>query len=327
MCRVMRLFNVFEAPPRARDPRFTSLPEDDFVESFANPACAIMASCRVHRPSVYTCNLCYNFTLLHSMSGKGLKCRVVACQRRKSPRSHRARRPTWARAEAAMFVLSLGSCASHVQPGGAADLPAFCPPEQTYPHPSLPGLNCDFCPPGHYVDPGHHCTRGTTQSVCAPCPQGKYQPCPTSNTRCHPCSDCGEFLLGDGRFGPPLEPCSPSQDNVCGCPQDGYWSLEEPGCKARTPCGPGEGVAHQATYKSDAVCIACQDGFYSSEASRLQVCQECSRCEETLQPCTRTNNTVCIQVVVKNVTSGTAWRLVLCPLPPYSSQAGWKAGR
>ncbi|CAH1257366.1 LMNTD1 [Branchiostoma lanceolatum] len=34
MCRVMRLFNVFEAPPRARDPRFTSLPEDDFVESF-----------------------------------------------------------------------------------------------------------------------------------------------------------------------------------------------------------------------------------------------------------------------------------------------------
>ncbi|CAH1241018.1 Hypp6287 [Branchiostoma lanceolatum] len=34
MCRVMRLFNVFEAPPRARDPRFTSLPEDDFMESF-----------------------------------------------------------------------------------------------------------------------------------------------------------------------------------------------------------------------------------------------------------------------------------------------------
>ncbi|CAH1256360.1 FAR1 [Branchiostoma lanceolatum] len=34
MCKVMRLFNVFEAPPRARDPRFTSLPEDDFVESF-----------------------------------------------------------------------------------------------------------------------------------------------------------------------------------------------------------------------------------------------------------------------------------------------------
>ncbi|CAH1233158.1 MALRD1 [Branchiostoma lanceolatum] len=34
MCRVMRLFNVFEAPPRARDPRFTSLPEYDFVESF-----------------------------------------------------------------------------------------------------------------------------------------------------------------------------------------------------------------------------------------------------------------------------------------------------
>ncbi|CAH1238849.1 CROT [Branchiostoma lanceolatum] len=44
MCRVMRLFNVFEAPPRARDPRFTSLPEDDFVEGKLREATAIRTS-------------------------------------------------------------------------------------------------------------------------------------------------------------------------------------------------------------------------------------------------------------------------------------------
>ncbi|CAH1244619.1 LRRTM4 [Branchiostoma lanceolatum] len=55
MCRVMRLFNVFEAPPRARDPRFTSLPEDDFVESFVNdqqlfsPRCVICDAPPGHR--------------------------------------------------------------------------------------------------------------------------------------------------------------------------------------------------------------------------------------------------------------------------------------
>ncbi|XP_035698449.1 uncharacterized protein KIAA0754-like [Branchiostoma floridae] len=245
------------------------------------------------------------------MTGKCSKCRVVACQRCKPPRSRsrRKRRPpikvrlpskTW-KVDVAILVLSIGpavvtSSAVPVETAGASNPPDFCPTEPTYPHPFISRLQCKLCAPGQYVE--HHCTSTTSsQSSCVACPPRKYQPCPSSNIRCHPCSDCGDFLVDDGRFGPPREPCSPTQDNICHCPQDKYWSLEDPGCKMTNSCGPGEGVAHQATYKSDTVCITCQDGFYSNETSHVQVCAECRRCEEegleTLQPCSTTSDAVC----------------------------------
>ncbi|XP_019624864.1 PREDICTED: nascent polypeptide-associated complex subunit alpha, muscle-specific form-like isoform X2 [Branchiostoma belcheri] len=226
------------------------------------------------------------------------RCRVIACQRCKLPRSRRTRRvkPTWAgtKKSSAMFVLSLGSCTALVQTTGADNTPDFCPTEHTYPHPSIPGLTCELCPAGHYVE--DHCTPGSTRSTCLVCPDNKYQPCPSSNLRCHSCSDCSAAWL-DGRSAPPILPCSQTQDNICQCPQDRFWSLVEPGCKVKTPCGPGQGVAHQATYKSDTVCITCQDGFFSNETSLVQVCGECRRCEEegleTREPCNTTSNAVC----------------------------------
>ncbi|XP_078697720.1 uncharacterized protein LOC144925555 isoform X2 [Branchiostoma floridae x Branchiostoma belcheri] len=228
------------------------------------------------------------------MSGPCSRCRVIACQSCKLPRSRRTRRvkPPWAGPEAAMFVLSF--CTALVQTTGADNTPDFCPTEHTYPHPSIPGLTCELCPAGHYVK--DHCTPGSTQSKCLVCPDNKYQPCPSSNLRCHSCSDCSAAWL-DGRSAPPILPCSQTQDNICQCPQDRYWSLVEPGCKVKTPCGPGQGVAHQATYKSDTVCIRCQDGFFSNETSLVQVCGECRRCEEegleTREPCSTTSNAVC----------------------------------
>eukprot|EP00058_Branchiostoma_floridae_P018393 XP_002603882.1 hypothetical protein BRAFLDRAFT_70536 [Branchiostoma floridae] len=200
----------------------------------------------------------------------------------------------------AILVLSIGpvgctSGAVPVETAGASNPPDFCPTEDTYPHPFIRGIQCKPCAPGQFVK--SHCTLSSTQSLCMDCPRGKYQPCPSSNDRCHTCSDCGDFLVGDGRSVPPREPCSTTQDNICRCPQDWYWSLEEQRCKMTKPCDPGEGVAHQATYKSDIVCIACQDGFFSNETSHVQVCAECRMCEEegleTLQPCSRTSDAVC----------------------------------
>lgn len=76
------------------------------------------------------------------------------------------------------------------------------------------GLNkcCTRCPPGHYKK--NECTH-STDTLCMPCENGKYAAKWNYSPNCRTCYPCSKILVE-------REPCSTTQNTVCGCPDGQY---------------------------------------------------------------------------------------------------------
>ncbi|XP_042321629.1 tumor necrosis factor receptor superfamily member 5 isoform X2 [Sceloporus undulatus] len=76
-------------------------------------------------------------------------------------------------------------------------------------------------------------------------------------------------------------PGSATRDVKCRCRNGTHCSSHEcHTCKKNTPCGPGQGVKHEATHERDTICKDCPDGSFSNASSTTARCQPWSSCED-----------------------------------------------
>ncbi|XP_078473941.1 tumor necrosis factor receptor superfamily member 1B-like [Lampetra planeri] len=149
------------------------------------------------------------------------------------------------------------------------------------------GLCCDRCRPGHHRVSWCDANAPT---VCAPCPQGRFNP--DFNTL-HSCNFCK--LCNTGFRQVEQEGCTPNHNSRCGCgngtyevriPKDGslFWCC--PHCPA------GHELAKQCHYRDFiSSCAPCPPGSFSDGSG--SPCRNHTRCEVVKQPPTNTSDAVC----------------------------------
>ncbi|XP_077207726.1 tumor necrosis factor receptor superfamily member 11B [Paroedura picta] len=124
-------------------------------------------------------------------------------------------------------------------------------------------LMCDQCPAGTYVK--RPCTE-TSQTVCAPCPEGHYEDDWNFDEECSYCSAvCQELQVVK-------QECTRTQKRICECVEGRYFELEY--CAKHTTCPPGFGVVEKGTPWTDTVCERCAEGYFSSEFSSTAPCKK-----------------------------------------------------
>ncbi|XP_042321628.1 tumor necrosis factor receptor superfamily member 5 isoform X1 [Sceloporus undulatus] len=133
---------------------------------------------------------------------------------------------------------------------------------------------CRKCPPGQKVRT--ECSGTSGDTVCEPCEGQHFQASWTKEKYCTPHGECSENagLVVHA-------PGSATRDVKCRCRNGTHCSSHEcHTCKKNTPCGPGQGVKHEATHERDTICKDCPDGSFSNASSTTARCQPWSSCED-----------------------------------------------
>lgn len=149
------------------------------------------------------------------------------------------------------------------------------------------GECCKECPPGEGVV--QQC--GATQTVCAQCLDSEtYSENYSYTEECRPCTQCTGMMRME-------TPCTDSNDAICVCNYNFFFSAITGQCEPCTVCPMGQGVFQHCTYDHDTVCEMCIDDTYSERDSSLDPCLPCTICDEDteiqLAECTPTSDSVC----------------------------------
>lgn len=149
------------------------------------------------------------------------------------------------------------------------------------------GECCQQCPPGEGVV--KKC--GATQTVCAQCLDSETFSENYSHTeQCRPCTLCTGLMRME-------TPCTDSNDAVCICNYNYFFSLISGKCEPCTVCPAGQGVLSHCEHNHDTVCEECLDDTFSEQDSYLDPCLPCTICDEEtetqLAECTPTSDSVC----------------------------------
>uniref|UniRef100_A0A3Q1JRI3 TNFR-Cys domain-containing protein n=1 Tax=Anabas testudineus TaxID=64144 RepID=A0A3Q1JRI3_ANATE len=149
------------------------------------------------------------------------------------------------------------------------------------------GECCEECPPGEGVV--KKC--GATQTVCAQCLDSEtFSENYSLTEQCRPCTQCTGLMR--------LEtPCTDSNDAICVCNYNYFFSPMLGRCEPCTLCPVGQGVLAHCEHNHDTVCEECVDDTYSDRESYLEPCLPCTICDEDteiqLDVCTPTSDSVC----------------------------------
>ncbi|XP_074553354.1 tumor necrosis factor receptor superfamily member 16 [Halichoeres trimaculatus] len=152
---------------------------------------------------------------------------------------------------------------------------------------TLSGECCEQCPPGEGVV--KKC--GATQTVCAQCLDSETFSENYSHTeQCRPCTQCTGLMRME-------TPCTDSNDAICICNYNYFFSLISGKCEPCTVCPAGQGVFSHCEHTRDTMCEECLDDTFSEQDSYLDPCLPCTICDEEtetqLAECTPTSDSVC----------------------------------
>ncbi|KAI3359128.1 hypothetical protein L3Q82_002665 [Scortum barcoo] len=149
------------------------------------------------------------------------------------------------------------------------------------------GECCLECPPGEGVV--KKC--GATQTVCAQCLDSETFSVNYSHTeQCKPCTECTGLMRME-------TPCTDSNDAICVCNYNYFFSVVTSRCEPCTVCPAGQGVFAHCEHNHDTVCEECVDDTFSDRDSSLDPCLPCTICDEDMETliaeCTPTSDSVC----------------------------------
>ncbi|CAK6961160.1 tumor necrosis factor receptor superfamily member 16 [Scomber scombrus] len=149
------------------------------------------------------------------------------------------------------------------------------------------GECCNECPPGEGVV--KKC--GATQTVCSQCLDSETYSEDYSHTeQCKPCTECTGLMRME-------TPCTDSNDAICVCNYNYFFSTMSGTCEPCTVCPVGQGVYIHCDHDHDTVCEECVDSTYSDRESSLDPCLPCTICEEETEvqdaACTPVSDSIC----------------------------------
>lgn len=189
-----------------------------------------------------------------------------------------------------MYTLVVDISARVLTTSSPADQPVLSPRHYQHKDPdSGSQLVCNKCPAGTYVSV--HCSP-TAVRECSPCPGGTFTRGENGVQQCHRCRPlCPTGLVEKA-------PCTATQDRVCTCPVNSFFSGEGGAeCKPHSLCPPGTRVRKRGTETEDVLCKPCNKGTFSDVESSAMKCQTHTNCQaqglELLAPGTRETDNVC----------------------------------
>lgn len=149
------------------------------------------------------------------------------------------------------------------------------------------GECCQQCPPGEGVV--QEC--GATQTVCAQCLDSETFSENYSHTeQCRPCTQCTGLMRME-------TPCTDSNDAICSCDYNYFFSSISGKCEPCTVCPAGQGVYAHCEHNHDTMCERCEDDTYSDRESYLDPCLPCTICDEETEiqraECTAYSDSIC----------------------------------
>ncbi|KAK7119091.1 hypothetical protein R3I94_021063 [Phoxinus phoxinus] len=135
---------------------------------------------------------------------------------------------------------------------------------------------CSKCKPGTRLE--KECT-ASSDSICAPCPDGQYLDQFNHNNNCFSCRRCKD-VKGLAYH----TDCSADTQTVCVC-KPGLMCVKTGSdsecdhCKKYTPrsCKPGERIIRKGSSKADFMCEPCPSGTFSNR-SNAELCQPHTQC-------------------------------------------------
>uniref|UniRef100_UPI003AAA9DC3 tumor necrosis factor receptor superfamily member 16 n=1 Tax=Centroberyx gerrardi TaxID=166262 RepID=UPI003AAA9DC3 len=169
------------------------------------------------------------------------------------------------------------------------------------------GECCQECPPGEGVV--KKC--GATQTVCAQCLDSEtYSENYSHTEKCRPCTLCTGLMRMQ-------TPCTDSNDAICVCDYNFFFSEVSSRCEPCTVCPKGQGVFAHCDHGHDTMCEECVDDTYSDRDSSLDPCLPCTICDEGIEielaVCTPISDSVCHNPLLPTYASTTS---DLDPSPP-----------
>lgn len=146
---------------------------------------------------------------------------------------------------------------------------------------------CSKCPPGHGM--AYDCSHGN-DTQCTSCVLGKtYSHYEWHTDKCRNCSECKKDSHVKVK-------CTLTEDTVCECNMDFFFSNIEKQCLLCNFCPIGFGAFTKCDRFQNSVCYKCPNGTYSDVKSAIQPCYPCTKCSEgqaEFKPCTLTEDTIC----------------------------------
>ncbi|XP_056144384.1 tumor necrosis factor receptor superfamily member 16 [Lampris incognitus] len=170
------------------------------------------------------------------------------------------------------------------------------------------GECCVECPPGEGVV--QRC--GASQTVCSQCLDSETYSENSSHTEeCSPCTRCTGLMRMQ-------TPCTDSNDALCVCDYEYFFSELSGRCELCTVCPAGQGVLAHCDHHHDTVCEECVDDTFSDRDSSLDPCLPCTICDEGIEielaVCTAVSDSVCHNPLLPTYASPTS---DLSPSPPF----------